>query len=409
MAASGRRPVLIAGGGIGGLSLALALARLGLPSRVVERRAEWSEAGAGIQISPNGVHVLERLGVADMLAPSAGMPEAIVVRDGRTGASLQRLPLGDWIRERHGAPYWLAHRQDLQAVLLDAVRRESLVALQPGFEVASYAENAAGIHLQSAAGDSIEGSCLVGADGVFSRIRQQLFAPKAPAFSGWTACRTVVRADRFAPGGPVDRTATGVWLAPRAHVVHYPVRAGTEIAFVVVRAERWHEQGWSSQVAESDVAAALRHSAPALAEAMPSGNDWRRWALFEFASLPAWSKGRVTLLGDAAHPTLPFLAQGGVLALEDAATLAARLSAAPDDASISGAVAAYSAERAGRAARVVATARRNGTIFHLSGPAAFARNLAMRAISGDRVLAAYDWVYGWRPGEIPPRSGAQSS
>jgi salicylate hydroxylase len=179
--------------------------------------------------------------------------------------------------------------------------------------------------------------------------------------------------------------------------VHYPVRGGREIAVVVVRTEAWSAPGWSEPVASEEIEAAVAHAAPAFAAALGKGHSWRRWALFETEPLTHWSKGRVALIGDAAHPTLPFLAQGGSLALEDAATLAACLSPVQDASGMPAALVAYEAARQDRCRRVVAAARRNGVIFHLSGPAAFARNLAMRALSGERVMAGYDWVYGWQP------------
>ncbi|MGD9801798.1 MAG: FAD-dependent monooxygenase [Hyphomicrobiaceae bacterium] len=398
MADGQKAPALIAGGGIGGLATALALARIGWPTIVAERRSEWSEAGAGIQLSPNGMRVLARLGVAAHLEPVAGRPREITVRDAATARVLQRLPLGDWIAERHGAPYWQVHRHDLQAALVAKASSEPLITIMHGFEAASFVAEHGHVRLQARDDRSLTGSLLVGADGVFSRIREQLFAPNAPRFSGRTAARTVVPA----PAGPDARiilpsTATGVWLSPGAHVVHYPVRAGHEIAVVVVRSELWHATGWSEPVASEEIEAALLRVAPAFAEALGKGHTWRRWALFETEPLPHWSKGCVTLLGDAAHPTLPFLAQGGSLALEDAATLAACLVGLSNEAEIPAALAAYATARTDRSRRVVAAARRNGTIFHLSGPAAIARNVAMRVMSGERVMAGYDWVYGWRP------------
>lgn len=403
MAFADRDPILIAGGGIGGLATALALARIGWRSHIAERRQEWSEAGAGIQLSPNGVAVLEKLGVAAHLAALAGVPRHLVVRDAASARVLQRLPLGGWIAARHGAPYWLAHRRDLQSALLARVDAEPLITVTTGFEAAFFAADSAGVRLESRDGRRLDGSVLIGADGVFSRVRQQLFAPPAPRFSGLTAGRTVIPVERLQPSPglssqPIQFDTTGVWLAAGAHIVHYPVRAGREIAVVVVRTEPWRDHGWSAPVAAQDIEGALRQVAPALAEALGRDHDWRRWALFEVEPLLQWSKGRVTLLGDAAHPTLPFLAQGGVLALEDAWTLAACLARAAKAADIAAALAAFSDVRTVRSRRVVAAARRNGRIFHQSGAAAFARNAVMRLAPPERVIAAYDWVYGWKPG-----------
>ncbi len=395
-----RTPVLIAGGGIGGLAAALALAQAGWPTVVAERRAEWSEAGAGIQLSPNAVRVLQRLGVAPRLETVVASPREIVVRDAASARMLQRLPLGDWIASRQGAPYWLAHRRDLQAALVAAVEAEPLINVVSGFEMTYFEAAAEQVLIHARDGRTLEGAMLVGADGVFSRVRQQIFAPRAPHFSGRTAARTIVSTPASSdPDAILSTICTGVWLAPGAHIVHYPIRAGREIAVVVVRTETWSGHGWSEPVAARDMEAALESVAPAFARALGSGHDWRRWALFETEPLAHWSKGVVTILGDAAHPTLPFLAQGGALALEDAATLGVCLARAGNPAEIPASLAAYETARADRSRRVVAAARRNGAIFHLSGPAAFARNAAMRFVAGERVISGYDWVYGWRPEE----------
>jgi salicylate hydroxylase len=390
--------VLIAGGGIGGLAAALALARIGWPSVIAERRSEWSETGAGIQLSPNAVRVLQQLGVAQRLEPFAARPREIVVRDAATARVLQRLPLGGWIAARHGAPYWQAHRRDLQASLLAAVAAEPLITLAMGFEATAFEAEGERVALQARDGRRLEGALLVGADGVFSLVRQQAFATPEPRFSGRTATRTVVGASRPADFEPLLRPdATGVWLARGAHIVHYPVRRGRELAIIVVRTASWAGQGWSEPVQPAELEPFLAAVAPDLARALGTGLAWRRWALFEAAPLSHWSAGRVTLLGDAAHPTLPFLAQGGALALEDAATLAACLARVGGRAEVPAALADYEGRRATRSQRVVAAARRNGLVFHLSGPAALARNAAMRLMSGERIMATYDWVYGWRP------------
>jgi salicylate hydroxylase len=398
MADSRKAPALIAGGGIGGLAAALALARVGWSSIVAERRDGWSEAGAGIQLSPNGVRVLAQFGVAPRLEALAGKPREIVVRDAATAHVLQRLPLGDWIARRHGAPYWQVHRRDLQAALLSAISEEPLISVLHGFDATALASDEDNVRLEARDGRSIIGSLLVGADGIFSGVRRQLFSPPMPHFSGRTAARTVIPASAdTAANAILSEASTGVWLAPGAHIVHYPVRGGREIAVIVVRSEAWSASGWSESVASGEIERVLRQVAPAFAMALGKSHSWRRWALFEAEPLTHWSKGRVTLIGDAAHPTMPFLAQGGSLALEDAATLAACLSPIPDASGIPAALAAYETARRDRCRRVVSAARRNGVIFHLSGPAAFARNLAMRALSGERVMAGYDWVYGWRP------------
>jgi salicylate hydroxylase len=385
-------PVLIAGGGIGGLATAIALAGHGIPSRVLEKRSEFSEAGAGIQLGPNGVKVLRRLGIDADLAPSVGRPREIRVYSGASGAGLTRLPLGDWIEARHGAPYWVAHRQDLQSALLAGARRSDLIQLMPGFDVVRYSDQEATVRAEARDGASVDGRALVCADGVVSQLRAQIAPGARLRFAGKTAARTVL--DAAGAHAILDAGAIGVWMAPNAHVVHYPVRAGREIAVVVIIDENWQEEGWSAPADPAKLRAALAPFAPALRTALAPATDWRRWALFDCDPFATWKRGRVVLLGDAAHPLLPFLAQGGSLALEDAVTLADALGGVGDD--IERALAAYEQARRAHTARVMATARRNGRVYHLSGIAALARNAVLRALSPERIMAGYDWVYGWK-------------
>jgi salicylate hydroxylase len=384
-------PVLLAGGGIGGLATAIALAGHGIPSRVLEKRSEFSEAGAGIQLGPNGVRVLRRLGVDADLAPNVGRPREIRVFSGGSGAVLARLPLGDWIEARHGAPYWVAHRQDLQASLLAGVRRSSLIELMPGFEVVRFAAGSDAVRVETRNGASEEGRALVCADGVFSKFRAQIADETRLRFAGKTAARAVLDAGT---DSTLDASAIGVWMAPDTHVVHYPVRGGREIAVVVIIDEDWREDDWSAPADPAQLGKALAPFAPALRNALASVRDWRRWALFDSDPLKTWTHGRATLLGDAAHPLLPFLAQGGSLALEDAVTLADAVAGAGED--VEGALVAYENARRSRTARVMTAARRNGRVYHLSGVAALARNAVLRAVPSERIMAGYDWIYGWR-------------
>jgi salicylate hydroxylase len=382
-------PVLIAGGGIGGLAVAIAVAQHGIAARVLEQRAEFSEAGAGIQLGPNGVHALERLGVRHMLAPHVATPSAIVVHEGTAATVLARLPLGDWIEARHGAPYWVAHRRDLQTALLARARELPLVAITTGFAVSHIAETAAGVCAHGEAGGRAEGSALIAADGVFSRLRRTHFNAPSLVFSGKTAARTVL--DAGAVAGMLDIAATGVWLTPNAHVVHYPVRAGREIAVVAIIDEDWREEDWGAPVDRDALMRKLAHFSPQLLGALSHASEWRRWALFDADPLPSWTRGRATLLGDAAHPILPFLAQGGTMALEDAVTLGDAISNEPD---MAAAFLAYETARRARTARVVSASRRNGRIYHLSGLATLARNAVLRTVPGASLMAGLDWLYG---------------
>ena len=403
-------PILIAGAGIAGLALGLALADRGIASRILERRGGLSEAGAGIQLGPNGVKAMQALGIGTALMPFAGRPEAIVVRDGGTGRVLQSLPLGDWIEARHGAPYLVAHRQDLHGALLERARRGRLISIETGFDVAHFEDRSVGeIMVTSTDGCRHVASALIGADGIHSTLRRQLFPTQRPRFTGRTASRTTMQIEALPRGtfrDAVAATETGVWLAPDAHVVHYPVRGGSEIAFVIIGTEPWQQESWSVPVSWTHVLRNLRSFSPHLKGLLEGASEWRRWALLDADPLPAWSAGRVGLIGDAAHPVLPFLAQGGCLALEDALVLAAEMAACPND--MAAALHRFDAVRIGRATRVLHASRRNGRIFHLRGVSAHARNTVLGLLPPARVMQGYDWLYGWAPPDLPHSGGART-
>ena len=386
----GSAPVLIAGAGIGGLATALALARKGIASQVLESRAEFGTEGAGIQIGPNGTRILQSLGVSDALKPHVGVPAAVAVRDGARGSELARLPLGDWIAKRHGAPYWVVHRGDLHKVLVAAARAEPLITLSTGAAVAAVAAREDAVAAASASGEAWTGRALVGADGLWSAVRPSLFATGAPRFAGKSAARSVVPLNEVAPA--LRQPEVGIWLFPDAHVVHYPVSGGTALAIVVIVADTLASDDWSAPVTPDWVAQRLPACARALRDLVATPQAWRRWALHTLPPLPTWTRGPVTLLGDAAHAIVPFLAQGGVLALEDAAVLAEALqrSDAAD------AFRLYERRRRPRALRVAKASLQNGRIYHLSGALARARDLVLRTLPPERLMARYDWLYGWR-------------
>jgi 2-polyprenyl-6-methoxyphenol hydroxylase-like FAD-dependent oxidoreductase len=389
---TGPTPILIAGGGIGGLALALALARRGISSTVLERQATPTAAGAGIQLGPNGVRALQCLGVADALKPWAGEPEAIEVLAGSSGRRFARLPLGAWIAARHGAPYWVAHRGDLHAVLAAAAAGEPLIELRTGFEVASVAQTPDEVTVTDTAGHRLAGPVLVGADGLWSAVRQALAPGIAPRPAGATAMRAVVPVLRA--GAPAAGTVS-VWLHPEAHVVLYPVRRGTSYAAVVIARETNPRPArtWDTH-ADADRLRRQLARFDASLQVLARTETWREWTLHSLPPLQAWVQGRIVLLGDAAHPMLPYLAQGGALALEDAVVLADCIEAAPDAAS---ALARFEALRAARARRVQAASLRQGRIYHLPAPLSWGRDAVLTLAPGAWLMAGYDWLYAWRP------------
>jgi salicylate hydroxylase len=393
------RPILIAGGGIGGLALALALAQLGRASIVLERQAALSAAGAGIQLGPNAVRALQALGLVDALKPWAGEPEAIEVF-AAGGRPLARLPLGQWITDRHGAPYWAVHRGDLHRVLAEAASVARMIDIRSGFEVAVVTQSADAVNVEDGAGRSVSGPMLVGADGLWSAVRAALAPASVPRPAGTTATRTVIPLART---GELPVGSVGLWLGADAHVVHYPVRSGTELAVTVIAREDWGSRTWD---AEADADALRRRLVPfharltrVLVPGDAADHTWRKWALHTLPALPEWALGRSVLIGDAAHPVLPYLAQGGALALEDAVTLARCIAAGRAD--VRSALAGFQAQRAARARRVQAASRRQGRIYRLPPPFSWARDAVLELVPGARLMAQFDWLYGWRPPDLP--------
>ena len=400
---AGSRPILVAGGGIGGLAAAIALAGIGRRVRVLEQRFEANEEGAGIQIGPNGVHALRQLGVDGRLEPHAGRPSAIVVMDGATGRSLTRLPLTPYMQTTHGAPYWVVGRADLHQALLSTARSLAGIEIVHGFRVdvieGTGQGTTAGVRVRDQNGRLMEGAALVGADGLWSAVANTWFRAHPPRFTGRTAARALLPVEGLAPlfGEPV----TGLWLGPRAHLVHYPISGGPWDAgkvpmlnIVAIVEGGQSETEWGTPIEAAALLPAFDGWSKEVRDLVTRPGQWRRWSLMERAELSNWSDGPVTLVGDAAHPVPPFLAQGAVLALEDAVTLAGAVAAMPGDLAV--AFRAYAAARRSRARLVAMASRRNGRIYHLTGMAATARNSALSWLPAERLIGGYAWLYGYR-------------
>jgi salicylate hydroxylase len=388
------RTILIAGGGIGGLATALALAKRGRASHVLERRAAFDDDGAGIQIGPNGTRILADLGVASALGAIAAKPDGLRVMDGTDGRLLTRLPLGAWIEARHSAPYWSLHRADLHTALLGAVQRSPLVRLSMGTAIEDAVSGTNDVAIGTAGGSRLQGEALIVADGLWSTLRSKLFKAPPLTFAGKCALRAVIPAD-LRPTG-IAANDIHIWLSPGAHVVHYPIRAGREIAIVVILQGQDAGQTWGTDVLPAAVTSRTADFPDDLRQLLAQPARWRRWSLFRAPRSGSWIDGRIALLGDAAHPILPFLAQGGVMALEDAVTLAGVLAPAAQDRSPQ-ALMSYQSARRSRTVRVARASKRNGDIYHLSGLFAAARNAALTSGSPERMIARYDWLYGWKP------------
>jgi salicylate hydroxylase len=387
------RTIVIAGAGIGGLSAALMLARSGFRVTLLEQAEQLQETGAGIQLSPNATRILIALGLGERLRRDASIPQAIAIKTA-TGQPLARIPLGDEAAQRYGAPYWSIHRGDLQAALVEAVQGEPGIALHLGTRVENFAVHTNAVRITGQQGSATvehEGIALIGADGLWSALRAKLGHRAPPQFQHRTAWRAMVPA---AAVEPAFRTAEAqLWLGQDAHLVHYPVKSGAQINIVAIVTDRWAEPGWSAEGRRGDLLARYSRWSEPARRFLAVPERWQKWALYDLPPLHRWSDGPVTLLGDAAHPMLPFLAQGAAMAIEDAAVLANNLSRHPDDPTA--AMQRYEQSRRDRAARVQHAARSNGRIYHAGAGAAF-RNLFLRLAGGNRMLARYDWLYDER-------------
>ena len=396
------RTILIAGGGIAGLTAALALARMGFRAVVFEESQKLEPIGAGIQLSPNAMHVLLGLGLGDALRPHVVSPSEIRIRKASTGNDIVRVPLGSYAQQRYGAPYWMIHRGDLQAVLLDAVRALPDVRLTLGGEVQDYVVHANGVTAQVRfEAKTVEERCvgLIGADGLWSTIRERLGFSDPPHFRKRTAWRAVIPADVV--DNDAREASINLWLGRHAHLVHYPIRSGSAVNIVAILRDGTPKPGWNNTRPRDEILATFRKWATPAGNIVAAPQSWTTWTLYDRPRLRRWGDGPITMIGDAAHPMLPFLAQGAAMAIEDAAVLADCLATTPDD--TAGAMRRYELLRNNRTTRAQQAASRNGLRYHASGVEAAVRNAALRMMGGAGLLKRYDWLYGWRMTTTTPR------
>ena len=399
MAAS--RTIFVAGAGIGGLTASLALAAKGFRVVILEKAERLEEIGAGLQLSPNASRVLVDLGLQGRLASRAVAPDAISLMSARSGGEIARLPLGEPATLAAGAPYWVVHRADLQAALQAEVNDHPDIELRLGCQFEDVAPHAKGltvVHRSGMARRQDLAVALIGADGIWSSVRQHLFPEIQPKFSGLIAWRGTLEATQL-PREYGSRRVQ-LWMGPNAHLVAYPISGARQINVVAVVPGIWNRPGWNAPGDGNElkqVFASPRWPSPARMM-IGAVDGWKKFALFTVADGGDWTDGAIALLGDAAHAMLPFAAQGAGMAIEDAAVLAQCLGDGGGETAsgIAAALNRYAKLRHRRVARVQRAARRNGTIYHLTGAAAFARDLVIRAIGPRRLLARQDWIHDWR-------------
>ena len=372
--------------------------------RVFEQAPEFGEIGAGIQLSPNCTRVLHRLGLAEALEAAAFLPAAGQIRDWASGETVFESKLGDEAQQRYGYPYYHIHRADLIDALAQAAAAEPLISLHSRAEVGGMEQSPGEVSL-TAGGRRFRGRALIGADGIHSAVRSFLFGPEAPSFTGTVAWRSLVPAARLPEG--LVRPVSSNWWGPGSHFVHYYVRRGAFVNCVcVVEKQGWERESWIERGDHAELKrdfAGWHDGVQRLIDAMDPGACFK-WALFDRPPMPQWGKGRVTLLGDACHATLPFMAQGAAMAIEDGAVLAACLAAGDDTAA---SLKRYEDLRRDRTARIQQGSRRNAEVFHMRGDAAAARNRDIARTRG-RTL---DWLYRYdafdleAAADLPPHTG----
>jgi salicylate hydroxylase len=401
MEQTGPRQIIIAGGGIAGLTAALAFARRGFAVQLHERAARLEEAGAGLQLSPNAVHLLRELGVSQALASVAVRPDRVMLVDAGSLKRLAEVRLGEFAEERWGAPYLVAHRADLQGVLLASARREPEINITTGADVSDFAVHARGVTASiNRDGRIVEatGRLLVAADGVWSTLRALAGEKGKSRFSGNIAWRATVRADGNAGAilaRIIGRNTVGVVVHSAFHLIAYPLRGGDLYNLVAVTAGTSPGEGWIGQADVELLKRAVAACAGDIRSLVEAVANWTVWPINAVDFGGPWTLGGAfALIGDAAHAMTPFAAQGAAMAIEDAVTLAdAVAGSAVNDAKVLG---QWEAARRQRVARVIRRGALNRFAWHATGAVALARNLFLRTRSPESLAMDLDWLYGWR-------------
>lgn len=383
-------PFLVAGGGIGGLITAYALALKGFQVRVLEQADEFREVGAGIQLGPNIFTALEKIGLKDALLADAWVPNRQQMRDGLTGKLITEVPLGEEFRKRFGQPYAVTHRHDILATYLKACQGNNLITLENGREVVDYDDDGSKVTAILASGERVEGRALIGCDGLWSKVRQKIVGDGKPRVSGHLAYRAVLRRDEV----PEDLWGPDVilWAGPRTHFVHYPLRRGELYNLVAVFHSDHYVEGWNTEGDKTLLYEHFKGQRPEVLRLLERINAWKFWVLCDRDPVKNWTKGRVALLGDAAHPMLQYLAQGACQATEDAVWLAEKVAAQPDD--LPAAFEAYQQQRYLRTGRVQVMARVYGEFYHARGVTAELRDMALAGRTPEQSFDSVNWLYG---------------
>ncbi len=383
-------PFLIAGGGIAGLAAALALARRGFSSHVIEREPEFGEVGAGIQIGPNVFRMFEVLGLTEAIDRTCVYPDALVMMDALSGHLVTRIPLNtNAFRKTFDYPYAVIYRPDLHAALLDACKAERAVTLETGARIIDHEDTGERVRVHLEGGRHLEGRALIGADGLWSKVREKIVGDGKPRVSGHIAYRAVLPAPEVPDG--LRRNDVILWAGPKTHLVHYPLHKGDIFNLVAVFHSDRYEEGWNvfGDVGELQARfAGQRREVHAMLDRIES---WRMWVLCDREPVKVWHKGLGVLTGDAAHPMLQYLAQGACMAIEDGVCLASKVAASSGD--LPAAFEAFAAARYLRTGRVQLTARFYGDVYHAAGVAADLRALLLGQREPEQAYQGMRWLY----------------
>jgi len=382
-------PILIVGAGIGGLASALALSQRGFSVDVIEQAPEIKEIGAGIQFGPNGFKMMERLGIRDKINDLAVFPDNLILMDSVTATEVTRIPVDEPFQQRFKYPYALIHRADLHSVLLAACAEAGSVRLHPGQTMERFEDDGSGVRVVAAEGRAFEGAALIGADGLWSKVRQSLVSDGPPRVSGHIAYRAVLPIEEIEEA--YRKNAMILWAGPKNHLVQYPLRGGKLFNLVAVFHSDRYVEGWNTEGDPEELRRRFEGTCDTVKKLLSKIKAWRMWVLCDRDPIRQWSLGRVTLLGDAAHPMLQYLAQGACTAIEDAVVLAESLDQADGD--FKKAFLAYQEARYLRTGKCQMMARLYGEFYHADG---VKRELRNQMLSSRTPLQSYDsvaWLY----------------
>jgi len=386
-------PVLVAGGGIGGLAAALALTRQGFHVKVLEQAPEIGEIGAGIQLGPNAFHAFDALGVGEKARSRAVYTDYMVMHDAIDEYQVGKIPTGEAFIKRFGNPYAVIHRVDVHTSLYEGAQETGKVEVVTSTRVERIEQDEHSVTVYDQHGNAHKGIALIGADGVKSVVRAQ-FVNDPARITGHVVYRAVVDKKDF----PVDLqwNAASIWVGPNCHLVHYPLRGGEQYNVVVTFHSRKQEEWGVTDGSKEEVQSYFQDICPRARQLIDLPKSWRRWATADREPIGQWSFGRVTLLGDAAHPTTQYMAQGACMAIEDAVTLGEALRVNNND--FVKAFDLYQRARVARTARIVLSGREMGRLYHAKGVERLVRNDLWRGRTPERFYDAMEWLYGWNVG-----------